>query len=185
MLMGLLYKTQPIELYLPLVTRHHTNKMKGITTLSPPMRFSVTFPDDLVTQIDHKARDEGITRAEWIRDTCTRAITTQITTLEKTIEDLRTENFYHLVDNAKLTSKCEELQEVINTHKSGDRPGDQRGDNVTEEITRLRLELQHREEVIVSQKDEIGWLRGEVAKLNDRIPMLPAARETPWWMFWR
>lgn len=145
------------------------------------MRFSVTFPDDLVTQIDSKAQEEEITRSEWIRNTCTRVITTPITTLEETIETLRTENFYHLVDNVKLTSKCKELQEVIDTNKSGD----QCGDNVTEEITRLRLELQHRNEVITTQKDEIGWLRGEVAKLNDRIPMLPAARDTPWWKFWR
>ena len=146
---------------------------------------SITLPDDLTEQIDQQATREGVTRAEWIRNACTAVLTTptttKITTLEKTIEELRTEIFYHQADKAKLTTKCQELQKVINNHKSGDPTGD----IVTEEIAKLELELHHQDKVIASQKDEIGWLRGEVAKLNDKIPMLPAPREHPWWMFWR
>lgn len=145
------------------------------------MRFSVTFPDDLITQIDLRAQEEEITRSEWVRNTCTQAITTSITTLEETIDTLRTENFYHLVDNAKLTTKNQELQAVI----EGNKRGDPKGDNVTQEITTLKSELQHKDHLLAMQQDEIQWLRGEVAKLNDKIPMLPAPGDHKWWMFWK
>jgi predicted RNase H-like nuclease (RuvC/YqgF family) len=145
------------------------------------MRFSVTFPDDLVTQIDDKADEEGRTRSEWIRYACTTMITTSITELEDIIETYREKSF-DLADKVhELTAECAQLKEVIN----GDQRGDQHGDNVTQEITTLQAELQHKDHLIAMQKDEIQWLRGEVAKLNDKIPMLPAPRDHPWWMIWK
>jgi hypothetical protein len=41
------------------------------------MRFSLTMEDSLVEQIDEEARQTGTTRAEWIRQACTDALTTE------------------------------------------------------------------------------------------------------------
>lgn len=41
------------------------------------MRFSVTMPDDLILEIDAAAARDNITRAEWIRQACTDALTTE------------------------------------------------------------------------------------------------------------
>lgn len=137
------------------------------------MRFSITIPDELVARIDTKAAEAGINRAEWIRTTCTTAITTPITELESIIETYRDANFDQADRIKELTAERDRLQEVIN--------GDQRGDH---EVTTLRAELQHKDHLLATQRDEILWLRSEVAKLNDRIPMLPAG-DRKWWMFWR
>lgn len=40
------------------------------------MRFSVTMPDDLVARIDQIAEEIDISRADWIRQACTDALTT-------------------------------------------------------------------------------------------------------------
>jgi len=54
-----------------------------------------------------------------------------------------------------------------------------------QEVTQLQNELQHKDQVIDMQRDEISWLRGEVAKLNDKIPLLTAPGHKPWWQIWK
>jgi CO/xanthine dehydrogenase FAD-binding subunit len=80
------------------------------------MRFTLTMPDDLVKRIDEEAERTGTSRAEWIRQACTDALTptspgptpeehraalaeVQATTirvdyLEQTIADLRADREY-------------------------------------------------------------------------------------------
>lgn len=138
------------------------------------MRLTITIPDDLAEQINHRAEAAGVTRAEWIRQACNEAITTSITELENIIESCQ-ERGHQLQERIdQLTAECDRLQTVINSDHSGDH-----------EITTLRAELQHKDHTIATQRDKILWLRGEVAKLNDKIPMLPAAGDRKWWMFWK
>jgi hypothetical protein len=52
-------------------------------------------------------------------------------------------------------------------------------DHMKEEVARLMHEVEGKNQVIKLQSDEIGWLRGECAKLTDRILLLfPHHRNT-------
>lgn len=138
------------------------------------MRFSITIPDDLITQIDNQIIETGESRAEWIRNACTTMITTSITELESIIEAHQERSTQMMEQIAELTAERDRLQAVINGDHSGDH-----------EITTLKSELQHKDHLLTMQREEITWLRGEVAKLNDKILMLPATRDRSWWKFWK
>ena len=91
------------------------------------MRFSLTMEDNLVEQIDEEARQTGTTRAEWIRQACTDALTTEApgptpeehqahqaevidlraraTYQEQTIEDLRADREYLRSEVARLVQE--------------------------------------------------------------------------------
>lgn len=91
------------------------------------MRFSLTMEDNLVGQIDEEARQTGTTRAEWIRQACTDALTSEAPTqtpeehqahqaevidlraratyLERTIEDLRADREYLRSEVARLVQE--------------------------------------------------------------------------------
>ncbi len=105
------------------------------------MRFSLTMEDSLVEQIDEEARQTGTTRAEWIRQTCTDALTTeapgptpeehqahQVEVIElrtrtayqeRTIADLTADREYHRGEIARLQQEIGRLaqENSLLTHR--------------------------------------------------------------------
>lgn len=136
-------------------------------------KFSVSLPDEAVSEIDEAAAAAGITRAEWIRQTCTRAIagsnpeenpegsavtlSDTLGTLERTRENL-----------ARITAEREDL---------------------AAEVAGLTAEIAHRDQVLAEKRDEVAWLRGQVALLSEKLapaalPEKAGPGRRPWWRFW-
>lgn len=126
------------------------------------MKFSVNVPDSVSEAVKEAAAAEGITPAEWTR----RALLAALHPPEVTP-----------APNADPESTREDL----------DRTQAER-DQMATEIQQIRAEIAHRDQLLAEKADEIGWLRGQVAFLHERVPLaLPEKAgegRRPWWRFW-
>ncbi|MDD1671740.1 MAG: ribbon-helix-helix domain-containing protein [Methanomicrobiales archaeon] len=140
-------------------------------------QITATIDDTVVKEIDHAASQRGISRSRWVA----LAIQSYLTQGEQHAEfpvsehpEASKETSYKgqgaLDDSAVATHDDTLLRDL---------------DHMRDEVTRLMHELEGKNQVIKLQSDEIGWLRGECAKLTDRVLLaLPAPRKH-WWAFWR
>lgn len=132
------------------------------------MRYTLTVPDDVNTEIEKMVAAAGTSKSGWIVNACTAYIKSST----GGGEDLEAER--------------DRLREEL-TRITGDR------DRLKEqaiEMDRLRADLAQRDQMLAERAEEVRWLRGECSKLNDRL--LPAALteqagsgRRPWWRFWR
>lgn len=127
------------------------------------MRFTCTISDDLFSEIESRYGGPDKTKAA--------IVAAALDDLLHRFDDLRSSN-----DDPVMIS---DHQEMITTLAQ-----------VTADRDRLTVEIDHKDQVIRERGDEIGWLRGEVSKLNDKLtpaalPELSGPGRRPWWMFWR
>lgn len=139
-------------------------------------QITATIDELMVKEIDHAASQRGISRSRWIA----LAIQSYLTSGEKT-KDLQVSEHLGAVKDT-ITSGQDILQQSTVTTHDDTLLHDL--DHMKEEVARLIHELEGKNQVIKLQSDEIGWLRGECAKLTDRVLLaLPSPRKH-WWAFW-
>lgn len=55
-------------------------------------------------------------------------------------------------------------------------------------LAQVQAEADAREQVLAQLRDEVGWLRGQVALLNEKqpaaLPEITGPGRRPWWKFW-
>lgn len=56
------------------------------------------------------------------------------------------------------------------------------------DLVQVRAEAGARDQVLAQLRDEVGWLRGQVALLNEKqpaaLPEIAGPGRRPWWKFW-
>jgi metal-responsive CopG/Arc/MetJ family transcriptional regulator len=138
-------------------------------------QITATIPDDVVKRIDISALEKGISRSKWVAQ----AIDTFLSSgLREGVAG--SEHMGSVVESNTLME--DSLQKAMTASQS-DIFREQ--EHMKEEIQRLMHEVEGKNQVIRLQSDEISWLRGECAKITDRMIMaLPSPRQH-WWEFWR
>lgn len=159
--------------------------------------FSIALPDEAVSAIDAAAAAAGISRAEWIRQVCTRTIpggepgvpAEHLGTLVETIGTLqRTRANMEMViaDRDRIAAKVAVLEEQIRDASAAHTRGredvaaiEAERNRLTGEVDqaraaaadaeRLRADLAIRDQFLAERADEITWLRGQVALLDEKL----------------
>jgi metal-responsive CopG/Arc/MetJ family transcriptional regulator len=131
-------------------------------------QITATISDDVVKQIDTSASEKGISRSKWVA----LAIDAFLTPPERLSD---TEAGYRESSTGSPDIHLTSAASVVYPEQ----------EHMKEEIQRLVHEVEGKNQVIRLQSDEISWLRGECAKMTDRMVMaLPPPRQH-WWEFWR
>lgn len=140
-------------------------------------QITATIDDIMVKEIDHAASQRGMSRSRWVA----LAIQSFLTGGEKQAESLVSEH----AGVSQDTKNPEHAIPHVNAAAIHDDTLLHDLDHMKEEVARLMHEVEGKNQVIKLQSDEIGWLRGECAKLTDRVLLaLPSPRKH-WWAFWR
>ncbi len=138
-------------------------------------QITATITDDVVKKIDISATEKGISRSKWV------ALAIDAF-LVSGIHDNPPTSQYMTSD----VSMDPTLQDTVKEHMAAP-PSDVyvEQEHMKEEVQRLMHEVEGKNQVIRLQSEEISWLRGECAKMTDRIIVaLPPPRQH-WWEFWR
>jgi hypothetical protein len=137
-------------------------------------QITATITDDVVKKIDVSASEKGISRSKWIA----LAIDAFLTSREQ--EEVPKE---YMRSDVSIHAPLPEAHPEHMTRPAPEIYEAQ--EHMKEEIQRLIHEVEGKNQVIRLQSDEISWLRGECAKMTDRmIIALPAPRQH-WWEFWK
>jgi len=159
--------------------------------------FSISLPDETVSAIDATAAAAGTSRAEWIRHACTRMISggepgtpvEHLGTLVETIGTLqRTRANMEMViaDRDRIAAKVAALEEQVRDASAAHIRGredvaaiEAERNRLTGEVDqaraaaadaeRLRADLAARDQFLAERADEITWLRGQVALLDEKM----------------
>jgi len=128
------------------------------------MRYTLTVPDELNTEIEKMVAAAGTSKSGWIVNACTAYIKSST----GGGEDVEAERDRLREELTRITTECTGLQSQII------------------EMDRLRADLDTRDRMLSEKAEEVRWLRGEVSKLNDRL--IPAALTERagkrWWQIW-
>jgi hypothetical protein len=138
-------------------------------------QITATITDDVVKKIDISASEKGISRSKWV------ALAIDAFLVSGSLADNPPPGYMGSGGKSDISSS-EPLQEHMTTPQS-DVYMEQ--EHMKGEIQRLMHEVEGKNQVIRLQSEEISWLRGECAKMTDRmIIALPAPRQH-WWEFWK
>lgn len=168
--------------------------------------FSISLPDKTVSAIDAAAAAAGIPRAEWIRQACTRMIpggkpgtpAEYLGTLAETIGTLqrtRTNMEMVIADRDRIAAKVAALEDRIREASAAHTRGredvaaiETERNRLTAEVEqaraaaadadRLRADLAARDQFLAERADEIKWLRGQVALLDEKMVPLTLPEKT-------
>ena len=146
------------------------------------MRFTLTVPDDLNSQIEGLCASQEMSKNAWVVS----AITTFIehcTTDGAEVAPLDTAVVQEVVQS--LTTERDQAREAL-AMVTAER--DRLIGEVTE-VDRLRSDIATRDQLLNEKRDEVSWLRGQVALLNDKLtpatlPEQAGPGRKPWWRFW-
>lgn len=129
-------------------------------------KFSISLPDGTVSDIDAAAVAAGIRRAEWIRRACVRMIAAG------GLDGNTAENPENPGTLAGTIGTLERTRDELA--------------QVTAAADQLRRDLDARDQVLAARVDEIAWLRGQVALVNEQKALTEKSGEgkRPWWKFW-
>jgi len=137
-------------------------------------QITATITDDVVKKIDLSATQKGISRSRWVA----LAIDSYLIAPEKSIEGKNRET-----EGTSGVTQDDTVQ--IHEHTVSDQDLFLEKEHMREEIQRLMHEAEGKNQVIKLQSDEIAWLRGECAKITDRMLIaLPPPRQH-WWEIWK
>jgi metal-responsive CopG/Arc/MetJ family transcriptional regulator len=138
-------------------------------------QITATITDDVVKKIDISASEQGISRSKWVA----LAIDAFLVSGNRDVDPV---SEYMGSDVSSGTSSPDSPHEHM---VSGQSEVYMEREHMKEEVQRLMHEVEGKNQVIRLQSDEISWLRGECAKMTDRmIVALPPPRQH-WWEFWR
>jgi metal-responsive CopG/Arc/MetJ family transcriptional regulator len=138
-------------------------------------QITATIPDEIVKKMDSSAIQKGISRSRWVAF----AIIAYLDLDEKGSPPTEYRGMEGQPSMAQDEPGKVHESHVMDTEVYLER------DHMKEEVQRLIHELEGKNQVIKLQTDEIAWLRGECAKLTDRMLIaLPSPRQH-WWEFWR
>jgi hypothetical protein len=130
------------------------------------VQITATIEEDAVKEIDRIAAEQGISRSRWIALAIHSHLAQMVKRDPAGASDLAG------------TALDDPLKGAGDTWAL-DR------DHMKGEMERLMHEMEGKNQVIKLQSDEIGWLRGECAKLTDHVLLaLPSPRKH-WWEIWR
>lgn len=140
-------------------------------------QITATIDETVVKEIDQAASQRGMSRSRWVA----LAIRAYLTQGEQHAEF----PVSGLPDASRETSHGGQGVLHDSTVATHDDTLLRDLDHMSDEVTRLMHELEGKNQVIKLQSDEIGWLRGECAKLTDRVLLVLPAPRKHWWAFWR
>lgn len=138
------------------------------------VQITATITEEVVKMLDLSASYQGISRSKWIA----LAIEAYLASGAKD---------EHRTDHRRLGKGPDDLQdaEVQDTDAAQSSDVYLEKEHLREEVQRLMHEVESKNQVIRLQSDEISWLRGECAKITDRMLLaLPPPRQH-WWEFWK
>jgi hypothetical protein len=137
-------------------------------------QITATITDDVVKKIDVSASEKGISRSKWVA----LAIDTYLNAGSEVTDSIP--GYMKSPGESGMPS-----QNSPQPDTSPNTAGYMDQERVHEEVQRLMHEVESKNQVIRLQSDEISWLRGECAKITDRMLIaLPAPRQH-WWEFWK
>ena len=129
-----------------------------------PVRLNVVLDETDAAAVGERAEEAGITRPEWVRRAVSAALCSEL----------------YRLGTLDVPAPCEDVQNIDGLHAQ-----------ITQlqaEIDRLTGETLTLNRLLDEKKDEVSWLRGQVALLNDKLTpaSLPerAGPSRPWWKFW-
>jgi metal-responsive CopG/Arc/MetJ family transcriptional regulator len=138
-------------------------------------QITATITDDVVKKIDISASEKGISRSKWV------ALAIDAFLLPDNREVDPVSGYMRSEVSSGPTSPDSSHEHMI----SGQSEVFLEQEHMKEEVQRLIHEVEGKNQVIRLQSDEISWLRGECAKMTDRmIVALPPPRQH-WWEFWK
>lgn len=128
------------------------------------MRYTLTVPDDVNTEIEKMVAAAGTSKSGWIVNACTaymKSITGGGEDLEAELARLRDESTRSTADRERLKEQAIEMD-------------------------RLRADLAQRDQMLAEKADEIRWLRGEISQLHQKIAPAALTEQAgagrrPWW----
>ena len=162
------------------------------------MRLNVVLTDEQNKAISYRADAEGIPRAELIRQAISsylepapcRPGADEVAALEekiRTLEAVTQERDQAIEVLARLTAENDRMTMDLTTATvDRDRIHEQSG-ALKGEVDRLKIGAPGMAQALDEKKDEVAWLRGQVALLNDKLtpPALPDRAGRRWWQIWR
>lgn len=146
------------------------------------MRFTVTLPDALNSRIEERCGEKGTSKNAWIVSALTTAVD------RCTIDGTETAPIDHPSVRA-MVQGIEAERDRIAADLAAVTAERDRTWTAAAEVSTLKAEIAHRDQVLALKADEISWLRGQVALLSERLapPALPekaGGGRRPWWRFW-
>lgn len=143
------------------------------------MRFTLTVPDALNSLIEERCEAQGTSKNAWIVSALTAAVdrcTTDGTetapidhpSVRAVVQGLEAERDRIAADLAAVTAERDEARTAAG------------------EASTLQMEIRSRDQVLAEKREEIGWLRGQVALVNEQraLPATAGEGKRPWWKFW-
>jgi chromosome segregation ATPase len=171
-------------------------------------RTSVTLTESAMNQVDSKAKEEGLTRSDYIAKAVDSALEGTLPELHQIESDLNQKESYlnqvkaelnqaqlEVMQSRRNTSKLEnqlaEKDKTIEAVRREMNQANQRLNQVESELNQAKIEVAKLESATKSKEDEIVFLRGHVAQLTQSIsrltlpPSEEEAKKKGWWQFWK
>lgn len=163
------------------------------------MRVYAEIDELMQSEIDQAAIKGGITKKQLVLDAIDLYLHQDRSELDQVIKDrdqLRSEQDLKWKELSQVRAELNQLKRDLEAARSREdllrsqvEHARSEKDQASIEVVGLRHDLDHIKETIRLKDDEIGFLRGHVGQLSERItPALPPsqeeARAKSWWRFW-
>jgi len=152
------------------------------------MRLNITIDDDQAAAVAERATEAHCTRVEWIRRAVSAALDTglyRIGTLDVPAPVPAPCGDVQNIDD--LHTQIDGLRAAIDTLKGENLMLEQDRTEALLRVSEGEKEIAILNRLLTEKRDEVSWLRGQVALLNDKLtpPALPERAGHRWWKFWK